>query len=667
MCPKKTNTTIEMANHIAEVHTFLKLAAPLEVSDDSTLVERTAPVSENLTIIEANLKTKPSQIDEINAARQKRFELLENTTVNDIMMRSLVKCVRSAETAPLWQCLACRQRFVNKMDLFDHVQLKHVESEQNQNGPLKLRMLGHCCEVCGRCFDELEYMIGHHLVMHPDANPPSFEYLQRSTDWAMLCFTCLLYYKRTGKWFTSHNCTNSIDVDALKKTKCAVSIDPCFLCDVCATTFRFKCVYQYHRIVRHKGVSEIDWDKLEPTAIPFVCEACDKGFLKVEEFQAHVCDTATDGSAQHKVKEQCPLCDSKFSSVKSLKGHIRRVHEGSVPMSQGRKGRLFRPDIPTIKCPFCEELKFMTAKDMLVHAKEVHNQELRNPYYCAKCAKEFMTNTKLKEHCAMYHAGPEDEETVMAVCKQAERIKDNTSFYECADCNRKFFDPMEYFRHYQRHQMKCEFTCDRCGLSLASQDSLRFHMRNVHRDMTNQFACDQCGTVLSSRCALREHKAAIHCPERAYMCERCGKDFPTKMRLQTHLRSHLFGWKQNRFSQRRYGCAECGKEFKKKDSLRNHLAVHSGIKNVACDECGMLFYTKMSVYFHKLHVHCTERPFKCTICEASFPLRSYLTRHMQKHAEKTTQINAQLAQNPRRMAENSIAQKQSQSFEEATN
>lgn len=665
MCPKKTTTTTEMATHIAKVHSFLKLAVQADQSDDSTVAERTAPTFENLAIIKANLKTKPSLSDKIASVREKHLELLENTTASDILMRSLVKCIPSAETAPLWQCLACRQRFVDKMDLDDHVQLKHVESEQNKSGPLKLRMLGHCCEVCGRCFDELEYMIGHHLVMHPDANPPSFEYLQYSTDWAMLCFTCLLYYRRSEKWFTSHSCTNSVDLDALEKTKCAVAVDPCFLCDVCAATFRYKCAYQYHRLACHKRVTKIDWDNLEPSSIPFVCEECDKGFLKVEDFGAHLCNTATDESAQLQTrtrKVQCEQCNSKFCSVKTMRRHIKMVHEKSVPFSHGRKGRLFRPDIPTIKCPFCKDLKFMTSKDMLVHAKEVHNQELRNPYYCAQCAKEFMTNTKLKEHCETYHTKSEDQKMVIEVCKLAELTKNDTVFYVCNSCSRKFFDPMDYFRHQQRHHIKSEFTCDRCGHTLASKNSLRFHMRNVHRDIMSQFMCDQCNSVLSSQFALREHQAAIHNTERIYMCERCGKDFPTKKRLQTHLRSHLFGSKHSVS----YACAQCGKEFKKKETLRNHLAVHSGIKNVACPECGKLFYSKMSAYFHKLHVHCTVRPFKCTTCEASFPLRSYLTRHMKKHAEKiTTRTIISLEQTSQQLvAMKSAAQKESE--EEAT-
>lgn len=649
MCPQRTSTKAEMAAHIAKAHSFLKLTAPAVQDVDGLAVQKTAPVSGNLAIIKTNLKTKPALNDRIASARQKRFALLENMTTSEILMRSSVKCVPCAETAPLWQCLACRQQFVDRMDLHDHVQLRHVESEENKSGPLKLRMLGHCCEVCGRCFDELEYMIGHHLAMHPDANPPSFKYLQDSSHCAMLCFTCLQYYRRSEKWFTDHNCANSVDLEALEKTKCAVSIDPGFLCDVCAATFRFKCVYQYHRVISHRGVTEIDWENLKPATIPFSCENCDKGFLKINDFQTHACDTAADKlplPTNTRVVE-CPQCTSKLANAAVLRRHIKSVHEPWTQTDKERKGRggkSCRPDVPTIRCSFCEEVKFMTSKDMLAHAKEVHNQELRNPYYCAKCDKQFTSNPQLTEHYETYHTGPEDEQTVMAVCRLAQHTNNDTVFYSCPKCGRKYIDPMEYFRYHQWHQRKHEFTCDRCGRSLPSASSLNMHMRSVHSDISMpKFACDMCDSVLCSRYSLREHQAVLHGSERPFVCERCGKDFATKVRLQIHLRSHVFG-SQHRVSQWRYSCDLCGRDFKKKETLRDHLAWHSGVKDVACSECGKLFYSKLSVYFHKLAMHCTERPYKCAVCRTAFPLRSFLTRHMKKHPEKKAKTNVSVAQ-----------------------
>lgn len=619
---------------MTEAHSFLKL----ESQEDVAPAKKTAPASEKSAAAPRTAKRKLAPKERSAPEPKKRAP--DSTTANDLLMRSWVKCDPCAEIAPAWQCLACREQFTDKMELQEHVQQQHVESETNKEGPLKLRILGYCCKVCGRGFDELEYMISHQLAMHPDADLPSFEEVKRSAAWALLCFTCLQYYRRNDKWFTGHQCQNWVDLEALERTKDQVAVEPCFLCDVCATTFRYKCAYQYHRQVRHKGVTEINWDELVPAVIPFMCEKCDKGFAKMDDFKAHMCDTTTKEivlPVLEKPKVPCPQCHTMLANAKIMRRHIKMVHEKSTPpIRRKRKGdcQKYRSEVPTIRCPFCEDLSFRTTKDMIVHAKLVHNQELPNPYFCAKCVRQFKSNAKLKRHYEVHHSGPEDKETVKAVCQQAERTKDDIVFYMCPSCARKFLDPMEYFRHYQWHQMKREFTCDRCGYRASTKESLNLHMRSVHlENLVRKFACNQCDSVLSSQFALREHLAASHGTERPYVCERCGKDFPTKVRLQSHIRVHLFG-SQLSMSQRRYGCDLCGKDFKKKQTLRDHLAVHSGVKNEACPVCGKLFFTKLSAYCHRIQTHSTVRPYKCTTCEATFPLRSFLTRHMKKHAER---------------------------------
>lgn len=637
MCPKMTPTKSGMRSHIAQMHSFVQLTTPepQERSDDEGgAAKRPKTERPGLTVIEAHLETKPAPSELREAARRRKVALLEDTAPSDLLMRSRVQCAQCPQVAPMWQCLACRRQFADRMSLDEHVRMTHVEGGSRGDGPLKLRMLGHCCAVCGRCFDELEYMVGHHVAMHPEAPPPALEYLRRSTDWALLCFGCLLYYRRTGAWFERHRCVNRPDVEALQRTKALVERPPRYLCDVCAATFRFKCAYQYHRLARHKGVTEVDWAQLRPTEIPFVCERCERGFTCDADLRAHRC-AAADEAAPAKPKVRCPHCAAELSTVKVLRRHVKMMHSAPAP-ARRRNGRpSLRPEAPTIKCPFCAVM-FTTTRDTLRHVEAVHNARLSSAYYCATCARDFSSNAKLRQHCATYHSGPEDAQTVRAACADAERRRGDTVYYLCRLCARKFLQPMDYFRHHQWHLAKREFTCDRCGHGASTREALRTHLRSAHAEPAAQrrFECDQCDSALCSRFSLREHRAAVHgAGERAYVCERCGKDFPTKVRLQTHLRNHLFG-SQLSGSARRYGCDLCGKDFKKKQTLRDHLAVHSGVRNEACPQCGKRFFTKLAAYFHRLNAHTESRPHKCHLCEASFPLPSFLTRHLKKHAER---------------------------------
>lgn len=630
-----TVTKKGMAAHMTEAHSFLKLEGLDEVAPAKKSALPAKKLEPSATLPKAPKKRKLTAPRDPNAPKRRAPD---NSAANDLVLRTRVLSAACADIAPAWQCLACREQFADTTALHEHVLRRHCESDDNKDGPLKLRIHGYCCPVCGRGFDELEYMIAHQLATHPDADPPSLEDVQKSAAWALLCSVCLQYYRRSDKWFSGHHCQNWADLEALERTKSQVAAQPCFLCDVCAATFRYKCAYQYHRQMRHKGVTELKWEELTSTVIPFVCEKCDKGFAKLDDFKAHVCDVpiAPVAPPLDKPKVPCPQCNALLANEKIMRRHIKTVHEKSTSPSERKKGdcRKYRSEVPTIRCPFCEDLRFRTTKDMVAHAKLVHNQELPNPYFCAKCMRQFASNAKLNRHYEVHHSGPEDKETIQAVCAQAERTKDDVVFYMCPSCARKFLDPMEYFRHYQWHQMKRDFTCDRCGYGASTKESLNLHMRSVHLEpVVRKFACNLCDSVLSSQFSMREHMAATHGTERPYVCERCGKDFPTKVRLQSHIRVHLFG-SQLSMSQRRYGCDLCGKDFKKKQTLRDHLAVHTGIKNEACEVCGKLFFTKLSAYCHKVQTHSTVRPYKCTICEAAFPMRAFLTRHMKKHAER---------------------------------
>ena len=59
--------------------------------------------------------------------------------------------------------------------------------------------------------------------------------------------------------------------------------------------------------------------------------------------------------------------------------------------------------------------------------------------------------------------------------------------------------------------------------------------------------------------------------KQVFICNECGKDFPSKTRLNMHSQVHS--------EQRPYDCNKCEKSFKAKNNMNSHIKrCHEGIK-----------------------------------------------------------------------------------------
>ena len=82
----------------------------------------------------------------------------------------------------------------------------------------------------------------------------------------------------------------------------------------------------------------------------------------------------------------CTLCDSAFTTDKSLKAH-HYVHIGNDIFELGEKLN---------SCRFCAQ-KFARRHDMLRHQRNVHKEEIST--VCATCTARFSSPELLNEHC----------------------------------------------------------------------------------------------------------------------------------------------------------------------------------------------------------------------------------------------------------------------------
>jgi len=131
-------------------------------------------------------------------------------------------------------------------------------------------------------------------------------------------------------------------------------------------------------------------------------------------------------------------------------------------------------------------------------------------------------------------------------------------------------------------------------------------------------ACRFCQKEFPSKKKLNSH-LKIHTGGR--VCHFCQKEYPSEKKLKEHLRLHkVRSWK----------CEICPWAFRHKYRLVQHMRAHTGEKPFRCCVCSRAFSQKSGLVGH-LRWHTGRRDHKCTICERTFIWQSAFSRHLKTH------------------------------------
>ncbi|XP_070814171.1 zinc finger protein ZFP2-like [Chaetodon trifascialis] len=91
-------------------------------------------------------------------------------------------------------------------------------------------------------------------------------------------------------------------------------------------------------------------------------------------------------------------------------------------------------------------------------------------------------------------------------------------------------------------------------------------------------------SVSSSECASSFDHSGVQTGEKPFSCSVCGRTYPRKNSLMTHMRLHSEG--------KRFSCSVCEKTFQWRANFMRHMRVHTGEKPFSCSVCGKGFTQK---------------------------------------------------------------------------
>ena len=87
--------------------------------------------------------------------------------------------------------------------------------------------------------------------------------------------------------------------------------------------------------------------------------------------------------------------------------------------------------------------------------------------------------------------------------------------------------------------------------------------------------------------------------------------------------------------QKPFKCTVCSASFARNSHLTQHIeSVHEGKKPFKCKICDAGFTAKQSLKWHISSIHEGNKSFKCSFCKANFSLKCNLDRHIASVHEK---------------------------------
>ncbi|CAL4061827.1 unnamed protein product [Meganyctiphanes norvegica] len=409
-----------------------------------------------------------------------------------------------------------------------------------------------------------------------------------------------------------------------------------FQCDKCDKTYKYRSSLNSHKVTHNV-------EKL------YKCDECDKAFHFSTPLIIHK-RTHTDERPF-----KCESCSASFRARANLRFH-QRLHTGERPIicrdcglgykdyTALKRHRIKIHSNYNVKCTHCSQI--LSADEHSAHMWKIHNVLYVDnmKIKCEKC-NEILENREaytvhMIEHERDDHANPS---------KMADYV------HRCGICNMSLSSKPAMLSHIQIHAAVKKWKCRYCNLAFLYKYLLVAHVKDQHPDEPTWF-CQYCDASFETSRNLNAHSCRMIHGD--YTCPHC--DWKTQLRHRFF--RHIV--KDHPEDKTPYYCEFCKKSFDEPNKLRYHqkrehpenfisLSLQRDLykqkeNGNSKEDGGMIDMSHIEWYIEENAIIYNipndlrndqlfekEVKFKCYYCDAKFPAKNAMTRHiLRMHPDK---------------------------------
>jgi KRAB domain-containing zinc finger protein len=160
------------------------------------------------------------------------------------------------------------------------------------------------------------------------------------------------------------------------------------------------------------------------------------------------------------------------------------------------------------------------------------------------------------------------------------------------------------------------YQCEKCTKEFVQRKAFRYHLQTAHTDLKT-FKCSQCSFMTKTASLLSIHTQRIHDKILPHMCPDCGNRFFSATQLTQHRKNIHQKPNEQPKLKTEFNCDKCDASFDLKTVLTKHRQCLHGIeprRDHICEECGKPFSQESGLKTHIKYEHPSDEDLNKVEC-----------------------------------------------------